>query len=279
MPLTRNYPVSYLVGVDLGQRADYTAVCVLEEPVYIRNDHNAWQWLTGGTGWQSPETMLPENILHALHDSCKHGRPGKPPLSLRHIERLPLGTAYDKVVAHVKQLIETPPLAGRYVGLVVDETGVGNAVTDMFRAEGLEPVPVTITGGSTVNWQPPGYRVPKRDLVTAVQVLLQTGRLKISRRLPHAELLINELRNFRVTINPATAHDSYAAWREEDHDDLVLATALAAWHREFQAEHWDHAAATAPERNRIREEREREKEEKQARKRMNRSPIARYIRR
>ena len=35
--------------------------------------------------------------------------------------------------------------------------------------------------------------------------------------------------NFRQKIDPATAHDSYSAWRERDHDDLVLALALACW--------------------------------------------------
>src|SRR4051794_17057313 len=40
---------------------------------------------------------------------------------------------------------------------------------------------------------------------------------------------IAELRNFKLTIDPRTAHDSYASWRESDHDDLVLATALALW--------------------------------------------------
>jgi hypothetical protein len=30
-------------------------------------------------------------------------------------------------------------------------------------------------------------------------------------------------------VNISTAHDSYEAWREGDHDDLVLATALACW--------------------------------------------------
>jgi hypothetical protein len=32
-----------------------------------------------------------------------------------------------------------------------------------------------------------------------------------------------------VKINIATGHDSYEAWREGDHDDLVLAVALACW--------------------------------------------------
>jgi hypothetical protein len=38
-----------------------------------------------------------------------------------------------------------------------------------------------------------------------------------------------ELLNFRVTINLATGYDRYEAWREGDHDDLVLAAALAVW--------------------------------------------------
>ncbi len=40
--------------------------------------------------------------------------------------------------------------------------------------------------------------------------------------------LIDELHAFRVTISD-NGHDSYSAWRERDHDDLVLALCLAAW--------------------------------------------------
>jgi hypothetical protein len=40
---------------------------------------------------------------------------------------------------------------------------------------------------------------------------------------------VRELLNFKVKIDPQTAHDSYAAWRENIHDDLVLATALSLW--------------------------------------------------
>jgi hypothetical protein len=49
-----------------------------------------------------------------------------------------------------------------------------------------------------------------------------------------AETLREELQNFKVTIS-AGGHDRYGAggdalsWREQPHDDLVLAVALAAW--------------------------------------------------
>jgi len=63
------------------------------------------------------------------------------------------------------------------------------------------------------------------------QVLLQTGRLKIARALPHAELLARELVNFRSRVTGQTA-ESQLDWRERANDDLVLALAIASWQAE-----------------------------------------------
>jgi hypothetical protein len=49
-------------------------------------------------------------------------------------------------------------------------------------------------------------------------------------KLPFREILLTELENFRVKINVNTGHETYEAWREREHDDLVLATALACWY-------------------------------------------------
>jgi hypothetical protein len=65
-------------------------------------------------------------------------------------------------------------------------------------------------------------------LVSGLQVLLQTERLKIAQDIPHAETFVAELRNFRVRISES-GHDSYEAWREGSHDDLVLSVAIACW--------------------------------------------------
>jgi hypothetical protein len=67
--------------------------------------------------------------------------------------------------------------------------------------------------------------------VSNLQVLFQAGRLRVAEGLPEARTLINELINFRVKIT-ANAHDTYEAWREGTHDDLVLAVALACWYGE-----------------------------------------------
>jgi hypothetical protein len=43
------------------------------------------------------------------------------------------------------------------------------------------------------------------------------------------------LGTFKVKININTGNESFEAWRERDHDDLVLAVALACWFGERHA--------------------------------------------
>ena len=106
-------------------------------------------------------------------------------------------------------------------------------MVDGFKAAGVNPQSITIHGGDRVTPEVQGFRVPKRDLVAAVQTTLQDGRLRIAEGLELADTLRHELLNFRVKIDPRTAHDSYSHWREDDHDDLVLGVALACWYREY----------------------------------------------
>ena len=105
----------------------------------------------------------------------------------------------------------------------------------MLRGAELSPAAVTITGGDTVSRDREDYRVPKRDLVSIVQVLLQSDRLKIARALAEAQTLTSELLAFKVSIS-LKGHDSYGndvgPWRENPHDDMVLAVALACWYGE-----------------------------------------------
>lgn len=46
--------------------------------------------------------------------------------------------------------------------------------------------------------------------------------------LPDADLLVKELHNFRTKVSLNTS-DPLTAWREGQHDDLVLALGLAVW--------------------------------------------------
>src|SRR4051812_8789769 len=99
----------YLLGLDLGQTTDFTALAVIERPP------------AGG---------------------------GEPVYALRHLQRFPLGTPYTTIVPTVARLADTGPLRGHST-LVVDQTGVGRPLVEMlFKAPvPCGVVPVTITGG------------------------------------------------------------------------------------------------------------------------------------
>ncbi len=107
---------SYYVGVDLGQRQDFTAVAVLEEPVFVDGwalEPPGWAWQAGvkEAGWISPASLHSAALGRARADNYHGGRPAGVPVSCRHLERLPLGTPYPQAVEHVKAMLSTPPLA------------------------------------------------------------------------------------------------------------------------------------------------------------------------
>jgi hypothetical protein len=150
--------------------------------------------------------------------------------SVYHIRRLERvrRASYPDIVQKITVMMRSPALAGS-AALVVDQTGVGAPVVDLLKKAGLKPVAVSIHGGDAVTHEGERWRVPKRDLVGVLQVLLQTGRLKVSSKLELGPVLQAEMLTFKVKIDPVTAHDSYSAWRESDHDDLVLSVAMAVW--------------------------------------------------
>ena len=175
--------MKYVVGVDLGQTADYTAITILEEREESSYD-------------------------------------------VRYLERL-RNTPYPAIVRRLDHLVERLP---EKPSMAVDATGVGRPVIDMIKDANLpaDLYAITLTGGDTVTQEGMERHVPKRDVASTIAVLLQTGRLRIARGLRESETLLRELLNFRVKIS-LSGHDSYEAWREQEHDDLVLAVGLAAW--------------------------------------------------
>jgi hypothetical protein len=130
-----------------------------------------------------------------------------------------------------------PGAGNPVISLVVDQTGVGESVIESLRAAGLGFAGILIHGGDAVSDMDGGYRVPKRELVGTVDVLLQNRRLRIAKTLPMAEVLVQELEAFKATTKLTTGHTSYAAdesWRENPHDDTVLAVAMACWYGEVK---------------------------------------------
>ena len=212
--------VRHYIGLDLAQVSDYTAVVSLRREQEI------------------PDTIRPAAMdLSSLkrleaHVPVPQASPARYYCNIA--ERFK--SDYLVIASHICKLFQVPTFSGQT--LVVDGTGVGRPVVDIIRQ--LRPacrlLPVTITGSAAQQalgklhvdeW---GYwHVPKKELVGTVQAILGTNRLEIAPKLAHAATLVHELKNFSYKISAATAHISYSAWRERDHDDLVLALALACW--------------------------------------------------
>lgn len=188
MPVTRRY----VLGLDLGPAASFTALAVVE-----RADGD------------DPDA--------------------DPTFVVKHLRRFPPGTAYGAIARDVGDLTRAEPLAGAKV--VVDVTAVGHGVLDLLRDLDPRPqlVPVVVTAGHHAEYGPhDAWLVPKKDLVTGLQLLLQGRRLAIPATLPEAGLLARELGNFRAKVSLA-ANPLEAEWREGTDDDLVLAVALGCW--------------------------------------------------
>lgn len=153
---------------------------------------------------------------------------------VRQVERLALGTAYAGVVERVRAVAGNSVLGGS-VEVVIDATGVGRPVVELARRELRCAVSaVSITASGKPRERGGVWSVAKRDLVAAVAVEMQAGRLRIARGVRYADELVTELLNFRVTI-AAGGHETYAAASESIHDDLVMAIALAVWRARWTA--------------------------------------------
>jgi hypothetical protein len=183
----------FFVGVDLGQRRDHSAIALVERPV-LR------------------ETRF----------------------DVRGLERVPLGTPYPKVVERIWEIANGPQVRGR-CAVTVDGTGVGGPVMDMMRGArmGCEICEVTITGGERAHQArsgggPQRWTVPKRDLISGVQVMLEKGQLRIAKRMRQSGALVKELLDVRATAKE-NGRVRIGAEACGEHDDLVIAVALACW--------------------------------------------------
>ena len=209
--------MTYFIGVELGQVSDVTAIAVVESltlPCLRTERVRREGWIDVRPVYQAPDGSETRD-----HPTVN--------FALRHLERFPVGSSYgeirDRVVVLARGL--------RGPAVIVDATGVGTAAVNLFRYSGVYVTTVTLVAGDQLAQDGSDYRVPKKDIVSVTQVLLQTGRLKIARSLPHAQLLARELVNFRSRVTAQTS-ESQLDWREHANDDLVLALAIAAWKAE-----------------------------------------------
>jgi hypothetical protein len=189
----------FLAGLDLGKRQDYTALAILERRRRV-------------SGWD------PVYFCQKVEwDMC-----------VRRLVRFPLGTSYRDLVNLIEHELRSPQL-GFETPLVLDATGVGEVMYDLLRGSIQHLVPVTITSTGSATLHNGRHHVPKEQLAQVLSVLLEGEKLHCVRRLPLAQTLYDEFRNFEVKVRP-NGRESFGAFKDGTHDDLVMSVALACWY-------------------------------------------------
>lgn len=187
---------NWVLAADIGQSSDPTAICVMQHQI---KQHRNMEEIT----------RISERF------------------DVRHLQRLPLGLSYVDQVAEVRRLLSRPPLCDG-CAFIIDNTGVGRAVGDLFDESGMRPTKVTITAGNEqtrVDYQ--RWHVPKGILISTLDARLHLGELRIAADLMEAGPLKDELKDFQRKVT-AAGRTQWEA-RVGKHDDLVLAVALALW--------------------------------------------------
>lgn len=185
-------PLGVSIGIDIGQRRDPTAVCVVQ-----REERS---------GLNRSEVQFGVRVL----------------------DRLPLGTPYPKVAQCLQDLVgDVAALAGVTPVVYVDATGVGLPVVDLLRAAvpKAKVVAVFFNYGDRRIEEHDEVRLGKGFLVSRLVALFQTERILL-KPTPETEVLREELDNFEIRVDQ-NANTTLGAFKVGTHDDLVTALGLA----------------------------------------------------
>jgi hypothetical protein len=135
--------------------------------------------------------------------------------SLRYLRTLPLGTPYPAIARKADELLARPAFRHRTT-FIVDAGGPGIPFLDYFHpAANLVKVIITSSGKPT--YANGFHHIPRQALLHNLAILIQKRILSVA-NIPEAKTLLKELAAIGANGKSRAPHD-----------DLAIATALAAW--------------------------------------------------
>lgn len=134
--------------------------------------------------------------------------------------------------------------------VVIDATGIGQAVVDIMREYKVEPIPIVFTNGATMTekYQDRQSRfgsgafgsmrvlqelcVPKVDMIHAAKVMMEQDRVRIAPNVAGADAFTKQLSGFTGKIN-VHGNMQYGNDAETQHDDWVSCFIMACWYSKY----------------------------------------------
>ena len=207
----------YYFGVDLGKAADHSALAIVKKTVYPNPNYVG----------PPPRGFVPQpHNIPKLKPDVYH---------IVALERYPLQTYYRDVRADVFRRVGLLKAEGAHVVLAIDQTGVGGSEVEAYQFDNPHKAviePVYITSGAYAHSDRGVNYVPKNELITTTNTWMQDGILRMANALAAtqpARDFKRELQQFSGKQKLTTGHVTLEAWREQDHDDIILAVAMAVW--------------------------------------------------
>lgn len=182
--------LNHYIGIDLGQRRDYTALALLtEQRIFEGYDKVAHNPI----------------IRHELHVSF--------------LKRLPLRTPYTSLPSRLHNMVIA--LNPVDTTIAIDASGPGVPVVDMLHRStlGANLMPAFIAAAGDGKTMKNGfYTIGRNTLLSLLRIGLEHRLLKFAAGLKLRPELIAELNSLAINPNLAAAHD-----------DLAFAIALGIW--------------------------------------------------
>jgi hypothetical protein len=195
--------------------------------------------------WQDFTAYTISEILPETRTNKRNQRREVNIVNVRDIQRIPLGTPYDRVVEIIHEVVWDKRLwlidskMQNPIGptLLVDSGGVGEGVADdIQRSLGLSNGFIRyrlVRGTAVTKKSTRNYTVPRTVMFERLYAAFADDRIRINRRLKFADVLQEELRNLRPEFHEETGYERIVH-REGTHDDLAITLAAANWYANRQ---------------------------------------------
>jgi len=194
------------INCDIGRLQDFTVISIVWVKYYDR------KLVTGGVAETNYD---PRDVI--------------PVFEVPFLERFQ--GPYRQTLQRLEEIYSFPELYLEEREIVLDASGVGDAVLEMGREMNLDITPIVITGGDASRMGDDKYYVPRKELVDALVVAYQSRRIRIAPDLDPklTDQLFTEMNNLQIKRNPETGKESYEAIMDSKHDDMAISLSMGIW--------------------------------------------------
>jgi hypothetical protein len=157
---------------------------------------------------------------------------------VRYLQRFPLGTSYFSIRDRVAEIAGRAPFLDA-CSVVLDATGAGEPVAEIFDEAGIEVTRIVYTAGLAAEQKqrrPEIWHVPKAVLVQTLDAYQARGAVVVPADIQERAVLVDEMQAFQRKTG-ATGRHTYDA-KSGAHDDVLNALMLATWYAVTWREHY-----------------------------------------